>query len=128
MIVGKLNVHPVFPLRVLALNFDIISSIHCINLGLARHPHSYLKIPPYSTMPSVVTPLEQFPPLTPHHILAFQFSSWYPRFSSHSIKSTIIRPLSEEFREYLDSEGVFIPEGAEDLLVVSLFEFDFVGI
>ena len=71
-------------------------------------------------MPSAITPLEEFPLLTPEHILAFQFSSWYPRFSTHSIKSTIIRPLSEEFREYLDSEGVFIPEGAEDLLVVSL--------
>ena len=71
-------------------------------------------------MPSAITPLDEFPLLTPEHILAFQFSSWYPRFSSHSIKSTIIRPLSEEFREYLDSEGVSIPEGAEDLLVVSL--------
>ncbi|KAK7694590.1 hypothetical protein QCA50_001776 [Cerrena zonata] len=70
-------------------------------------------------MPTLITPLEQFPHLTPHHILAFQFSSWYPHFSSHSIKSTIIRPLSEEFREYLDSEGVFIPEGAEDLPVES---------
>lgn len=76
-------------------------------------------------MPTVITPLEQFPHLTPQHILAFQFSSWYPYFSAHSIKSTIIRPLSDEFREYLDSEGVFIPEGAEDLLVVSLSNIRF---
>ncbi|CAL1695946.1 unnamed protein product [Somion occarium] len=66
-------------------------------------------------MPSAITPLEKFPPITPSGILAFQFSSWYPRFSNLSIKSTIIRPLSQEFREYLDSEGVFIPEGSEDV-------------
>lgn len=58
-----------------------------------------------------------FPVLTPSYILAFQFSSWYPTFSKHSIKSTIVRPLSEDFREYLNADGVFVPEGSEDALV-----------
>ncbi|GBE85182.1 D123-domain-containing protein [Sparassis latifolia] len=56
-----------------------------------------------------------FPILTLESVLAFQFSAWYPRFSSLSIKSTVIRPLTQEFRDYLDSDGVFVPEGAEDL-------------
>ncbi|KIM43408.1 hypothetical protein M413DRAFT_18441 [Hebeloma cylindrosporum] len=55
-----------------------------------------------------------FPVLTPSYILAFQFSCWYPRFAKHSIKSTIIRPLSDDFREYLNADGVFVPEGSED--------------
>jgi len=55
-----------------------------------------------------------FPTLTPSYILAFQFSSWYPIFSKNSVKSTIVRPLSEDFREYLNADGVFVPEGSED--------------
>ncbi|THH28879.1 hypothetical protein EUX98_g5298 [Antrodiella citrinella] len=66
-------------------------------------------------MPAPITPVDIFPTLTASSVLAFQFSSWYPRFASLSIKSTIIRPLSAEFKEYLDSEGVFLPEGSEDV-------------
>ncbi|KAI0078931.1 D123-domain-containing protein [Panus rudis PR-1116 ss-1] len=65
-------------------------------------------------MPSAISSPELFPPLSPEAILAFQFSSWYPRFSHLSMKSTVIRPLSQEFKEYLDAEGVFLPEGSED--------------
>ncbi|KAJ6584919.1 cytoplasmic protein [Mycena capillaripes] len=56
-----------------------------------------------------------FPELAPSDILKFQFSSWYPIFSSISIKSTVIRPLSQEFVDYLHSDGVFVPEGSDDL-------------
>lgn len=65
-------------------------------------------------MPSAVNTPDIFPALTHEALLAFQFSSWYPKFSSLSIKSTIVRPLSQEFLEYLDADGVFMPEGAED--------------
>lgn len=58
-----------------------------------------------------------FPAQSTSYILSFQFSSWYPTFSSVSIKSTIIRPLSSEFRDYLDADGVFVPEGSEDVSV-----------
>ncbi len=71
-------------------------------------------------MPSAVTDPVIFPELSQDDILAFQFSSWYHRFRSLTIKSTIIRPLTQEFRDYLDSEGVFLPEGSEDALVVQL--------
>ncbi|KAG2046583.1 D123-domain-containing protein [Suillus hirtellus] len=56
-----------------------------------------------------------FPLQTPDYLLSFQFSSWYPTFSSISIKSTIIRPLSQAFKEYLDSDGIFVPEGSENV-------------
>ncbi|KAG2065571.1 D123-domain-containing protein [Suillus decipiens] len=56
-----------------------------------------------------------FPVQTPDYILSFQFSSWYLIFSSISIKSTIIRPLDQAFKEYLDSDGIFVPEGSENL-------------
>ncbi|KAJ7626659.1 D123-domain-containing protein [Mycena polygramma] len=56
-----------------------------------------------------------FPELTPSDVLKFQFSSWYPIFSSLSIKSTVIRPLSQAFVDYLHSDGVFVPEGSDDL-------------
>nr|GAT60350.1 predicted protein [Mycena chlorophos] len=64
------------------------------------------------------------PPLNASSILAFQFSSWYPTFSSISIKSTIIRPLPSDFAEYLHSEGVFVPEGADDVAVESTLSDD----
>ncbi|KAI0304511.1 cytoplasmic protein [Multifurca ochricompacta] len=47
-------------------------------------------------------------------IIAFQFSSWYPIFSSLSIKSTIL-PLDNDFKLYLEADGVFVPTGSEDL-------------
>ncbi|KAJ7069833.1 D123-domain-containing protein [Mycena amicta] len=56
-----------------------------------------------------------FPILTSGDILAFQFSAWYPVFSSITIKSTVIRPLPKNFQEYLHSEGVFVPDGADDV-------------
>lgn len=59
-----------------------------------------------------------FPLYAPHAILAFQFSSWYPQFSKYTIKSTVVRPLSPSFRQYLDADGVFVPDGAEDVSVV----------
>src|ERR1700731_2915553 len=58
-----------------------------------------------------------FPPLTPAYFLAFQFSSWFPKFAHLSIKSTVIRPLSPEFRAYLNADGVFVPQGSEDVSV-----------
>jgi hypothetical protein len=58
-----------------------------------------------------------FPRPTPAYILAFQFSSWYPLFAAHSIKSTVVRPLPDAFRAYLDADGVFVPEGSEDKCV-----------
>jgi len=60
-----------------------------------------------------------FPVQTPDYLLSFQFSSWYPTFSSISIKSTVIRPLDEAFKEYLDSDGVFVPEGSDNAPVES---------
>lgn len=58
-----------------------------------------------------------FPPLTRAHVLLFQFSSWYPVFRAHSIKSTVIRPLPPDFVNYLHSDGILVPEGSEDSLV-----------
>lgn len=58
-----------------------------------------------------------FPQVSASYILAFQFSSWFPSFSSISIRSTIIKPLDQSFKSYLESDGVFIPEGSEDMLV-----------
>ena len=56
-------------------------------------------------------------------ILAFQFSSWYPLFSSHTIKSTIIRPLPAEFTDYLKADGIFVPEGSENASVKYIIPF-----
>ncbi|KZV67076.1 cytoplasmic protein [Peniophora sp. CONT] len=56
-----------------------------------------------------------FPPLRRADVLAFQFSSWYPVFSSLSIKSTVIRPVPDGFHAYLNADGVFLPEGSDDV-------------
>ncbi|KAF8133914.1 D123-domain-containing protein [Boletus edulis] len=60
-----------------------------------------------------------FPQFNASYILAFQFSSWFPSFSSMSIRSTIIRPLDQSFKSYLESDGVFVPEGSEDAVAES---------
>ena len=57
-----------------------------------------------------------WPILSKEAVVAFQFSSWFPTFSSLSIKSTVI-PLTDEFRSYLESDGVFVPTGSENLCV-----------
>jgi len=61
-----------------------------------------------------------FPLQTRDYILSFQFSKWYPIFSDVSIKSTIIRPLSKEFKDYLGADGVFVPVGSENQCVPSV--------
>lgn len=58
-----------------------------------------------------------FPVQSKEYILSFQFSFWYPLFFNHTIKSTIIRPLPDEFVDYLNADGVFVPEGSEDVYV-----------
>ncbi|CAE6470152.1 unnamed protein product [Rhizoctonia solani] len=55
-----------------------------------------------------------FPPLHRRHVLACQTSEWYPTFQRKTIKTTIISGLGEDFRAYLESDGLIIPEGAED--------------
>lgn len=74
-------------------------------------------------MPTAISEPTLFPSLTPEALLAFQFSSWYRRFSSLTIKSTVIKPLGQEFHDYLCSDGVFLPEGSEDLSVARLWIF-----
>ena len=58
-----------------------------------------------------------FPTLTCNDVLKFQFSSWYPDFKKVTMKSTVIRPLSREFKEYLLADGIYIPDGSEDVCV-----------
>ncbi|KAJ4482201.1 D123-domain-containing protein [Lentinula aciculospora] len=68
--------------------------------------------------------MELFPSQSQSYILAFQFSSWYPVFHSTSIKSTIIRPLSQEFLNYLNANQVFVPKGSEDVPAKSTLSDD----
>ncbi|GAA6062768.1 hypothetical protein JCM10212_006881 [Sporobolomyces blumeae] len=55
-----------------------------------------------------------FPPLYKRDVLACQFSAWYPLFKRHSPKATVLRPIpqEEELLEYLESDGLFLPEGS----------------
>ena len=81
--------------------------------------------PPPSPTPSPPptedpTDPDLFPPLTRADVLAFQFSAWYPAFASLSIRSTVVRPLRSAFKEWMDQDGIVLPEGSEDLLFVRL--------
>lgn len=62
----------------------------------------------------------EFPPLTRAAVLACQFSSWYPTFRKHSPKATVIRPLEDRFIDYLESDGLFLPEGSGPMGYVEL--------
>jgi hypothetical protein len=37
------------------------------------------------------------------------FNSWFPKFKSHTFKSKIV-PLNREFIDYLNAEGIYLPE------------------
>ncbi|KAI6033796.1 D123-domain-containing protein [Pisolithus microcarpus] len=73
---------------------------------------------------SIVNDEGKFPSLSPEYILAFQFSNWYPSFTRVSPKSTVIRPLGNDFKRYLESDSIFVPEGSEDVAVESTLSDD----
>lgn len=37
------------------------------------------------------------------------FDAWYPHFKAHTFKSKIL-PLSQDFVDYLNAEGIYLPE------------------
>lgn len=51
----------------------------------------------------------EYLPTTCQDIDNCSFSNWYPRFKSHTFKSKII-PLTDEFVDYLNAEGIYLPE------------------
>jgi hypothetical protein len=57
-----------------------------------------------------------WPTLSREDVIAFQFSRWYPNYSSLSIKSITV-PLDDDFRLYLEADGIFVPIGSEDVYV-----------
>ncbi|KAI9443105.1 cytoplasmic protein [Lactarius indigo] len=58
--------------------------------------------------------MTSWPTLTREDVIAFQFSNWYPIYSSLSIRSTVV-PLDDDFRSYLEADGIFVPIGSEDV-------------
>ncbi|KAJ2162451.1 hypothetical protein GGF46_000692 [Coemansia sp. RSA 552] len=60
----------------------------------------------------VIDDAQLFEPVTREEAENCVFSSWYPRFSSVTFKSEIIRPLSKEFVDYLLADGVYVPNQA----------------
>jgi hypothetical protein len=53
----------------------------------------------------------EFPPLTGQDILNCSFSSWYTKYHRLSPRARIIKPLPEEFLDYLKADGIVIPGG-----------------
>ncbi|KAL1921832.1 uncharacterized protein VTP21DRAFT_10474 [Calcarisporiella thermophila] len=72
-----------------------------------------------SVDPPAPTPINSgtFPLLTREDVLNCSFSSWYGKFRRITIKSKII-PLPEDFVEYLNADGVFVPQ--DNTMVSSL--------
>ncbi|KAM0791596.1 hypothetical protein ACM66B_006039 [Microbotryomycetes sp. NB124-2] len=75
-----------------------------------------------STTPTLPRP--QFPPLTKQDVLACSFSSWYALFRRHSPKATVIKSLSASFVDYLESDGLFLPEGSGPMGISELSDSD----
>lgn len=65
------------------------------------------------SMPGLASALELFPELSRTSLHSFRTSAWYLRFQSVTIKATVL-PLDDEFRRYMNADGVTIPEGADD--------------
>ncbi|KAH6587535.1 hypothetical protein BASA61_006261 [Batrachochytrium salamandrivorans] len=54
----------------------------------------------------------EFPLFTVEHMDHCVFSFWFPLFSRCTLKSRILRPLPEDFVNYLNADGVFLPDNA----------------
>ena len=50
-----------------------------------------------------------FPPVTRSHILNCAYNAWWPRYRAFVPKSRII-PLTQPFIDYLQADGIFLPE------------------
>ena len=55
-----------------------------------------------------------------------QFYAWYPKFKKYTMSSDIIE-LSEDFVEYLNEDGVFIPSFYAPVQVVCFYSSDYYG-
>ncbi|KAI9146502.1 D123-domain-containing protein [Paraphysoderma sedebokerense] len=53
--------------------------------------------------------MNEFPVITRSDVLNCSFSAWYDKFKGHTIKSRIVKPLSNEFIQYLLADGVMLP-------------------
>lgn len=73
-----------------------------------------MAVPLAPPSPPSPDPPPLFPPLHTADVLACQFSQWYPRFRRVSPKATVVRPIPDEdaFVDYLESDGLFLPEGS----------------
>ncbi|BGP25057.1 hypothetical protein JCM10295v2_003977 [Rhodotorula toruloides] len=67
-----------------------------------------------------------FPPLHTADVLACQFSHWYPLFKRVSPKATVVRPIPDEeaFVEYLETDGLFLPDGSGPMGLSELSDSD----
>ncbi|GAA5865730.1 hypothetical protein JCM8547_002759 [Rhodosporidiobolus lusitaniae] len=80
-----------------------------------------------STTPALASDNDAlFPPLTTRDVLACQFSSWYPLYKRVSPKATVIRPIpyEQDFLDWLESDGLFMPEGSGPMGVSELSDSD----
>ena len=59
----------------------------------------------------MTTTCEEFPPITGQDILNCSFSTWYAKYHRLSPRARIIKPLPEEFLNFLKSDGIVIPGG-----------------
>ncbi|TNY18550.1 D123-domain-containing protein [Rhodotorula diobovata] len=93
-----------------------------------------MAVPPYastssaapSTSSSSTLAADLFPPLHTRDVLACQFSSWYSLFKRVSPKATVLRPIPNEddFLDYLESDGLFLPEGSGPMGLSELSDSD----
>ena len=61
--------------------------------------------------PPLMADPHEFPPITGQDIINCSFSSWYTKYHRLSPRARIIKPLPEEFIEFLKSDGIVIPGG-----------------
>ena len=57
--------------------------------------------------------------LTIHRLPLNNTRAYHCLSAPQRIKSIIVRPLSQDFLDYLIADGVFMPDGAEDMSVSS---------
>lgn len=61
-------------------------------------------------------------PLTKEEVLACSFSSWYSKFSEYSFEAVVIKPVPEEFLEYLSGDSIRLA-GEEEVEINSANEY-----
>lgn len=66
----------------------------------------------------------KFPHLTRDHVMNCSFSSWHAKFKHISPRARVIKPLPVSFIQYLNEDGLMLPQDSQTIGKLTLLDSD----